>query len=97
MPERTPEEAAELALRVTDETLEGVMDRLRIQARQQAVAAILGDHQYAVGSEVLRRMSWPEDAVFDAVTQAAEILGDDSYMAWEDAFHMDQRLLDTIR
>lgn len=72
------------------------MDRIRRQVRQRAVACLLADSQYAVGAEMCRKMGWPEEVVFDAVTQASDVTGDDPYLAWEDGFGFDQRLLDRL-
>ncbi len=73
-----------------------MIDQLRHQVRQRAVACLLGDSQYAVGAAMCRKMGWPEDVVFDAVTQASDVTGDDDYLAFEDAFGYDNSLLDTL-
>jgi predicted ArsR family transcriptional regulator len=94
--DRTPEETAEVALSLADEYVAGVMRQLRRRVRQEATARLLGDSQYRVGAEMCRRIGWPEAAVHDAVMETAEILDDDPYFAWEDAFGFDQRLLDRL-
>lgn len=93
-PDRTPEEAADVALRAADEAAEGVMDRLRAEGRQQALSVVLAGHQYRVGVEIARRIGYSESGVFEIVNVAASITGDDPYLAFEDAFGLDRRLLD---
>jgi hypothetical protein len=94
--DRTPGETAEVALRAADEAVAGVVDGIRRQVRQRAVACLLGDSQYRVGAEMCRRLSFTEDMIFDLVAETAEINQDDGYMAFEDAFALDQRLLDRL-
>jgi len=72
------------------------MDRIRREVRQHAAACLFADSQYAVGAAMCRKMGWPEDVVFDAVTNASDVIGDDDYLAFEDAFALDQRLLDRL-
>ena len=100
MPEKTPAEVAAFALgaldRAFDERVQGVVRRLRHKARQHAVASLLADSQYAVGAEMARKVGWPEDLIFDGVSECAFLLGDDDYLAFEDAFGLDIRLLDTL-
>jgi hypothetical protein len=96
MSDRTPEETAEVALRAADELAERVMDRIRREVRQQAVACLFSDSQYAVGAVMCRKLGWPDEVVFDAIMETAEILDDDPYLAWEDGFGLDLRLLDRL-
>jgi len=72
------------------------MRQLRRQVHQRAAACLLADHQYAAGVHLGRRLGWPDEAIFDAVTQISEINQDDPYLAWEDGFGFDQRLLDHL-
>lgn len=100
MHNRTPEETAAFALRALDdafdERVQGVVRRLRHKARQHAVASLLADSQYAVAAELARKAGWPEDMIFDGVAECAFLLGDDDYLAFEDAFGFDNSLLDTL-
>lgn len=98
--EKTPEEIAAFALEALgdafDERVAGVVRRLRREARQHAVACLLADSQYAVAAEMARRVGWPEDLIFDGVSECAFLLGDDEYLAFEDAFGHDNSLLDAL-
>lgn len=93
--ERTPAETAEVALSAADESTARVMDHLRRQSREDALATILAAGLYPEGAATARRMGFGEEHVHDLLFSAASINDDDEYMVSEAVYGL-EALLDLV-
>lgn len=84
--ERTPSETAEAALTAADESVARVVDKLRRQAREDALATLLAAGLYAEGAAMARKMGFDEAHVHDLLVEAADISDDDQGMVSETVY-----------
>lgn len=90
--ERTPDETADVALSAADESTARVMEGLRRQSREVALATLLAAGLYPEGAAMARRMGFNEDHVHDLLNQAASISDDDNFMVFEAVYSLESRL-----
>jgi hypothetical protein len=90
--ERTPDQTAEVALSAADESVAAVVDKLRRQSREYALATILAAGLYPEGAATARRMGFGEEHVHELLHQAADVNDDDDFMVFESVWGLESRL-----
>lgn len=93
--ERTPDQTAQLALSVVDETVARVMEGLRRQSREDTLATLLDAGLYPEGAAMARRMGFDEAHVHDLLVEVANVNEDDQAMVSEAVYGF-EALLEVI-